>query len=237
MTANCPHPPAAPTRLDIKLGKVPTGSRLVRFHSPHYPALGFNPNLDSTGAARRMDIKEDGSRFNPFPDKAGINVSTLYAGTTEHAAALESVFHDVPHVPNPQFPTSKLSHFVLSRFVTKRPLHILELVNSQLRQVAAPGRTESLTEAELIHSDPLQYPITRRWAQYLFKSLPDLQGFAWRPRLGGEGTSYIFFEDRIAATTSFEAEGSPIPIATGAGFDLIHKIASACYIELVNTTR
>jgi len=237
MSANCPDPPRTPSSIGIKLHELPIGTRLVRFHSPHFAALSFNPNLDSAGAPRRMEIKEDGSRFNPFPDDAGTNISTLYAGTTEHAAALESVFHDLPHIPNPEFPTSKLSHFVLSRFKVTRPLRVLELVNSQLRQVTVPGRSESLTEAEIIHSDPMQYPVTRRWAQYLYNSFPDLHGFAWRPRLGGEGLAYVFFGDRIGAATAFEVEAPPVPISTGSGYDLIREIAADAYIELVTTNR
>jgi hypothetical protein len=238
MRADCPHPPAAPTHLGVELRQVPVGTRLVRFHSPSYAALSFNPNVDSTGTPRRMDVKEDGSRFNPFKNATGINVSTLYAGTTEHAAALESVFHDVPHVPDPQFPTSKLHHFVLSHFVVQRALHVLELINSQLRQVPVPGRDDqSLLESELVHSNPQQYPMTRRWAQYFFNSLPALQGLAWRPRLGGEGTAYIFFGDRISAPTDLAPEGSPIPVASGAGFTLIEKIATDAHIALVHTRR
>lgn len=236
MTADCPHPPAAPGHLGVELREVPVGTRLVRFHSPAYPALSFNPNLDSAGAPRQMNVEEDGSRFNPFTNAAGSNVSTLYAGTTEHAAALESVFHDVPHVPDPPFPTSKLSHFVLSRFAVTRSLIVLDLINSQLRQVPVPGRdNQSLLESEIVHSSPLYYPITRRWAQYFFNSLPAVQGLAWRPRLGGEGTSYVLFGDRISPTTDLAVDAPPIPIATGPGYVLLEKIASDAHITLVTT--
>lgn len=236
MSADCPHPPTAPTNLGVELRELPVGARLFRFHSPHYPALNFNPNLDSIGAPRRMAISTDGSRFNPFPDGAGVNVPTLYAGTTEHAAALESVFHDVPHIPDPQFAAVKLKEFVLSPLLLKRPLLVLELINSELRQVAVPGRDQSsLLESEIIHSSPTQYPMTRRWAQYFFNSLPTLQGLAWRPRLGGQGTSYVFFGVRIAPTTDLEPETPPIRIDTGTGRALIEQIAADAHIVLVNT--
>jgi hypothetical protein len=237
MIADCPHPPTTPSNLGVELRELSVGTRLIRFHSPNYPAPSFNPNIDSTGAPRRMDISTDGSRFNPFPDVAGVNVSTLYAGTTEHAAALESVFHDVPHIPDPQFPTGKLKEFVLSRLSLKRRLLVLELLNSQLRQVPVPGRDESLLESEIIHSSPVQYPITRRWAQHFFSSLPSLQGLAWRPRLGGQGTSYVFFGQRISPSTDLEPNGPPIPIETGVGRALIEQIAADAHIVLVNTKR
>jgi hypothetical protein len=47
-------------------------------------------------------VATDGARFNPFPDKDGDNVPTIYAATTYEAAALESVFHQVPHIQTPE---------------------------------------------------------------------------------------------------------------------------------------
>lgn len=236
MTANCPHAPRKPATLGVELRELPSGTRLVRFHSPEYPALSFNPNVDSAGAPRSMAISTEGARFNPFPDTAGVNVSTLYAGTTEHAAALESVFHDMPHAPDPTFATSTLTDFVLSRFSLQRPLHVLELVNSQLRQVTVPRRKKlSLQESEIVHSCPDQYPISRQWARYFYLSLPRLQGLAWRPRLGGEGTSYVFFGERLSVPIDFQLEGSPTPIDAGAGRIMVEKIAAAAHITLINT--
>jgi hypothetical protein len=236
MNANCPHPPRKPAALGVALHELPTGTRLVRFHSPKYQPFGFNPNVDSAGAPKPMAISTEGARFNPFPDATGVNVSTLYAGTTEHAAALESVFHDVSHVPDPTFATSRLKDFVLSHFLLQRPLRVLELVNPQLRQITVPRRKNlSLQESEIVHSSPDQYPITRQWAQHFYLSLPHLQGLAWRPRLGGEGTSYVFFGERLSVTTDFELEGSPTPIDAGAGRITVEKIAAAAHITLINT--
>ena len=237
MNAHCPHPPTAPTSLAVELRELPAGTRLIRFHSPKFAALSFNPNVDAAGVPRRMDIATDGARFNPFPNLAGVNVSTLYAGTTEHAAALESVFHDVPHVPDPPFPTSKLKDFVLSHFSLKRTLLVLELVNAQLRQVTVPRRKNlSLQESEIIHSSPVQYPITRKWAQHFFNSLPSAHGLAWRPRLGGEGMSFVFFGERFIPNTDLEPDASsPIQIESGAGRTLIEQIAARAHITLVKT--
>jgi hypothetical protein len=232
MSASCPPPPGTPAHLKVTLRKLAAGTQLVRFHSPDYHVLGFNPNLDKTGAPKLMAIKSHGSRFNPFPNSAGINVSTLYAGTTDHAAALESVFHDVPHVPDPPFAVSKLADFVLSRFETKQPLHLLDLLNSGLHQVQVASRTHSLEEGQLIHSNPTNYPITRQWAQHFFLSLPTLQGLAWRPRLGGEGTSYVFFGDRLSISSDLQPLGKPVRIDIGTGLDLMKRIAKDAHIDL-----
>lgn len=218
----------------MALREMPINTRLVRFHSPGYPVTSFNPNRDPTGLVRNMDRPEGGARFNPFPDVGGSNVPTLYAGTTEHAAALESVFHDVPHVPDPLFPTSKLGRFVLSSFSVTCPLLVLDLINPQLRQVPVPGREDSLREDEIVHCSPVHYPATRRWAQFFHRSSPSLQGLAWRPRLGGEGTSYVLFGDRVA-TADLKPEGSSLRIDIDDGYALVDRIATSAHIKLVRT--
>jgi hypothetical protein len=181
MIALCPAAPATKGDLDVALAELKADSELIRFHAPAYAGNAFNPN---TG--RKMEDPTAGARFSPFPDTHGVNVPTNYTGSTPLSAALESVFHDVPHIPNPPYPASKLREFVLSRLRVLRPLKIFELVNPQLRQVTVPGRAESLAEMEIIHTKAAEYPATRAWARYFHHHLPHLEGLAWRPRLGGE---------------------------------------------------
>jgi hypothetical protein len=82
----------------------------------------------------------------------------------------------------------------------------------------------------------MHYPTTRRWAQYFYNCLPSLQGLAWRPRLGGEGTAYVFFGDRVSPS-DLKVALPPIPIETGSGRTSIEQIASAAHIALVHTKR
>jgi hypothetical protein len=182
MTAGCPLPPSGTANLKVGLAEVSVGTALIRFHPSKYRGTSFNPNIDEFGKPRNMDDARAGARFSPFADLigagSGANVSTLYAGTTDRAAALESVFHDLPHMPSPTFASSQLKGFVLSRFTVKRPLMVLELVNPQLRQLPVEGRAASLTEGELISSSPSNYPSTRAWAQHLHRCLPTLAGLA-----------------------------------------------------------
>jgi hypothetical protein len=227
MIVLCPAAPTVRSDLDVALAELKTGSELIRFHSPDYTGNAFNPNT-----RRKMEDAAAGARFSPFPDPRGVNVPTTYAGSTRLASALESVFHDVPHTPNPPYPASKLPYFVLSRLRVRRPLKILELVNPQLRQVAIPGREESLAELEIIHTKAAEYPTTRAWARYLHHSLPHLEGLAWRPRLGGKGLAYVFFGDRVAAT-DFDLVESATRIDTGPGRKLIEALAGEAHIKIV----
>jgi len=61
--------------------------------------------------------------------------------------------------------------------------------------------------------------------------LPTIDGLAWRPRLGGTGTAYVFFGDRCGG--EFDIAASAIPIATGPGLGKISAIARAAGIVLI----
>lgn len=191
MSSNCPAAPLYGPVADLQMLMLPSGTALVRFHGSAYPANSFNPNI-----GKDWTISKDGARFNPFPDGNAVNVPTLSAGDNFAAAALESVFHDVPHIPSPRFPRTRLDSWQYTRLEVKRDLVLFELTNPHLRQLDVPGRPVSLLEAELIHSEPTQYPNTRTWARFLFQMLPALSGLAWRPRLGGQGMAYVFFGER-----------------------------------------
>jgi hypothetical protein len=69
------------------MARLRKGTKLFRFHKNIFPPDSFNPN-----SGRRMDLPEDGARFNPFPGAPAPNVPTLYAASSLAAAALETFF-------------------------------------------------------------------------------------------------------------------------------------------------
>jgi hypothetical protein len=235
MAHGCPTAPSDAATIGVTLEEIPAGTTLIRFHSPSRQAVSFNPNVTRLGEPLRLERAEDGSRFNPFPGFPQANVPTLYAGSTEHSAALESVFHDLPHTPDPTYRSQALDNFVMSTMSLTRSLKVLRLVNDQLRQVSVPGRATSLLEAELIHSSPSDYPATRTWANHLYQSLPDLAGLAWRPRLGGEGTAYVLFGGRVTAA-HFTKPSEPVILSSGPGRHMIEKIAGDAHIVIIDTS-
>jgi hypothetical protein len=230
MSSNCPVAPAGVRPLEVQTEELPRGRVLFRFHknSVSYPANSFNPNI-----GKRIEIPEEGARFNPFPGAPAANIATLYAADTLTAAALESVFHDVAHTPSPEYPRFRLSEWSYSRLRTERPLVLFKLVNPQLRVIECPGRSESITEAELIHTPVAEYPNTRSWARYFHDSLPLLDELAWRPRLGGVGTAFVFFADR--SDGELEVDSSPVSVAHGPGLTKITTIAKRATIHIMET--
>ena len=227
MSSSCPIAPVFTSPLDIRITELPKGRVLFRFHKNTYEADSFNPN---TG--RRIDVPEDGSRFNPFPGAPATNVPTLYAADTLSAAALESLFHNVEHVPSPTYPRSQLAEWRYSKLRTARKLFVIKLVNPQLRQLSLPGRN-SITESELIHAPSSEYPHTRTWAQSLHDAIPRIDGLAWRPRLGETGLAYVFFGDRCRPG-NFLRHSPATRVATGPGFSQVHRIATNANISILD---
>jgi RES domain len=234
MTRTCPNAPLIGGAISVELEIVPVSAPLIRFHSTSRSGFTFNPNIAADGQPSRMEIPEEGARFSPFPGRPRTNVPTLYAGSTAHAAARESVFHDVPHEPDPTYSSGKLRDFAMSTTTLHRAIKVLRLVNNQLKQFAVPGRPTSLMEDELIHTLPEQYPATRSWANYFHQSLPDIAGLAWHPRLGSEGTAYVFFGDRMTVA-DFGSPTAPVRLNAGEGRKLIEQIAKDSYIQIIDT--
>jgi hypothetical protein len=211
----------------LQTAVLSAGLSLVRFHGTTFTANSFNPN-----AGKDWSKPDDGARFNPFPDLASKNVATLYAADGFAAAALESVFHAVAHVPSPDYSQTQLANWRYSELELKRDLTIFELTNPNLRQLSVPGRSNSLEEAELIHTQNDQYPNTRTWAHFLFHKYATLAGLAWRPRLAGQGTSYVLFGGRCESVDLAVLSG-PMRIDSGLGFDRIRDVATAASIRIV----
>jgi hypothetical protein len=229
MSFNCPIAPTSTGSISpLRMTSLPGGTTLFRFHKNVFEPDSFNPN-----SGRRIDLPEDGARFNPFPGAPASNVPTLYAASSLAAAALESVFHDVEHVPSPKYARSRLNDWSYSKLKTTRDLLLFDLVNPRLRQLEVPGRTISITETELVHTSPSEYPHTRTWAQLLHSAIPNLDGLLWRPRLGGRGHSFVVFGDRCRSE-DLKVQSTPISVATGRGLAQVSRIATSASILIVD---
>jgi len=142
MPIKCPPAPvAANPALVIQTAILKAGSALTRFHSKSRAGNINNPN---TG--KHIEIEEEGARFNPFPGAPAANVPTLYAADNLTAAALESIFHGVKHIPSPTFPRIGPKDSSYSELVVNADLVVVELTNPQLRQLAIARRRTSLKE-------------------------------------------------------------------------------------------
>ena len=225
----CPRAPGSPSGALPQTILIPAGTTLTRFRGITVPP--FAPNSFNPNTGKKRAIAADGARFNPFPNTAGVNVPTIYAATTYEAAALESVFHQVPHIQNPEIMRSQVETWEYFELRTLRDLRVVRLTNPQLHQLKVPGRHQSLREDELIHSPASQYPATRTWAKLLHDHIPGLDGLAWRPRLAGQNEAYVFFGDRCGAG-DFAIVTSPTPLTSPSEYAKIKAVADAANITI-----
>lgn len=116
---------------------------------------------------------------------------------------------------------------------TLRDLRVVMLTNPQLKQLPVRGRKDSLREDELIHTPRPQYPSTRTWAKYLYDHIPDLDGLAWRPRLGGEGTAYVFFGGRCDSS-DFQVVGPVVDLSSPTEYPRIKAVADGANIKIID---
>src|SRR6266404_4169379 len=156
---------------------------------------------------------------------------TIYAATTYEAAALESVFHQVPHVQTPEIMRSQVEIWEYFELRTLRDLRVVRLTNPQLRQLKVPRRSQSLREDELIHSPVSQYPATRTWAKLLHDHIPGVDGLAWRPRLASDGEAYMFFGVPWGAG-DFAIVAAPTPLTSPTEYGRIKAVADSANIMI-----
>ena len=75
-------------------------------------------------------------------------------------------------------------------------LTVFSLTNPRLRQITVSGRTTSLTEDELIHSPPSEYPNIRTWARFLHQVCPRFKDSPGGRDLGaGDGPTFFLPTD------------------------------------------
>lgn len=235
MTCSCPPAPVALPGLVVGLEPVPQGTRLWRFHAwdaitGEYPGDAFNPYEPA-----RWNWADPcrGPRLSPFPSatKPGEHVPSIYAAIDPEHAALETIFRNVHHSPGANIRKHDLvtGSWHLSEFELLAPVSVMRLSNASLRQVVVPHRTYSLTQAELIQSEPTYYPSTRAWARALFEALPAMQGFRYTSRLA-DAISLVLYGER---GVSIKATGSPIPLADPAVWSKVQAAADLSHIDIV----
>lgn len=146
--------------LNLTFITLPAGTLLHRIHSSRFGATQYNP----TGGGN--------ARFSPIRNAAGQVVPTLYAGSTFHCAAMETVFHDVPYAPG--FKTVQQRRFagnLHSYVLLGSDLQLVDLSSKALRLLGVP-------RSQLIDTEADHYPCTRQWLRPFMRLPLTLRGCA-----------------------------------------------------------
>lgn len=178
---------------------VPAQTVLHRIHLRQFGPTQFNP------------VETGNARFSPIKDSTGQIVPTLYAGTTFHCAAMETLFHEVPYAPGfKTYQRSLMAGNVHSRIVVRNDLILVDLSSKALRQLG-------IERSSLIDTVSGEYPYTRQWAEAIHAFAPHVQGLRWVSRQDDTAMAIVLFGDRI----------SPSDIALHSpGRDVLHDPAT-----------
>lgn len=167
------------------------------------------------------------ARFSPFvPLGRRKPLPVLYAAG-DHAGALsETVFHDVPATgPAMHVSYTKLLHRQLIELRPRRDLTLVDLTSDGLSRV-------DLTRPELIESDPRSYPETAAWARALHDHPIKPDGLYWVSRQHDTSRCIVLFGDRLKRADLAVAPSPPLPLAIGAGLDVVCGAADRAGITI-----
>lgn len=157
----------------------PATTVIHRIHPDVFGADQFNPG------------QHGNSRFSPIADAAGKAIPTIYGGTTPERAAMETVFHDVPHAPGlKSVAKRKLRNHQYSQLQPTADLKLADLGSTALRKIGIP-------RVDLLESEKDTYPQTRPWAEAIHDQCPEVQGLSWVSRQDDSARAVVLFEDRL----------------------------------------
>lgn len=195
LSADIPTPSAG---LDLSMIILPVDSILHRVHLAHYGATAFNPGMHGN------------ARFSPIRNAEGQPIPTLYAGATLACALMETVFHDVPHVPGfKSLDRARIIRQVHSILTLRQPLQLVDLASIPLRRLGISRR-------QLIDTEKDTYPLTRRWAEAIHTQCPSAQGLSWISRQDDSARALMLFGDRVEAGALVQS-GASSPLLDEAG--------------------
>lgn len=176
------EPPEALADL-VAFRTVDAGLPLHRIHADRYAPAQFNPGTAGN------------ARFSPIRDAASQPIATFYAASTFEAAAMETVFHDVPLIAGLKtLDTVHLQGLAWSMVAPRRALRLVDLSNTALRRLGTERRA-------LIDTLKSAYPRARRWAQAVHEAVPAADGLWWVSRQDDRAEALMLYGDRVQPDT------------------------------------
>lgn len=189
MRSSCPSAPSRLRPLRLHQELIEVGTILHRFHpfdtrTGRYGGDAFNPSVGADWTSATT-----GARFSPFPHKDPSRsdyVPALYGAAELSTAIYESVFHEAEPVPDTEIYWADLlaKNWHLTELEVTAPIPVVSITTPNLRGMRVPGRRDSLTISELVHSERESYPRTRAWGRHFYFGISGAGGWSTRPGLG-----------------------------------------------------
>lgn len=167
-------------KLSINKEVVPKGKVFHRVHPDKYVADAFNPSDNGN------------ARFSPIKDANGEIIPTIYLGTTNECALMETAFHDVPHTKGTKVIfKDRLESLQHSQVTLNEDLVVVDLSARGLRKMG-------FKKTEIIETEADKYPVTRAIAEQIHAENSEVQGLQWVSRQDDTAKALVLFGDRVA---------------------------------------
>ncbi|MGF6440705.1 RES family NAD+ phosphorylase [Paraburkholderia youngii] len=133
------------------------------------------------------------ARFSPLrrPDNNEV-IPTIYAADSHRGAIAEIVLHDVP-MPSTGYQHDLERDRASDLHMSAVGLPQLNLVNLKSTGMKAAGMLESA----LFDGEKSDYVRTRKWALWIWQTMPEAQGLLWMSKQDSESRAVMLFGDRV----------------------------------------
>jgi RES domain len=174
------HRPPASANVTPRFFELKAGTRLWRVHRRSRSGVAFNPV--------QSDQVFGGNRFDSTPDDP---YAYLYAAPGHQTALLETLARGLAFDDRGWrlIRRAMISGYQISAVEPTCDLRLVSLLDTA--DLAAACQDEWL-----IHSPPSDYPLTRRWGQWLRSKADKAQGFIWASDRDIGGRNIVLFGDR-----------------------------------------
>lgn len=214
-------PPLAPpsAAVVLPLADVAAGTTWHRITAAAYGPIAFNPKSEA--------------RFSPVLDAAGLSVPVMYLGTDWDTSLMETVFHSVSLSPT-------VRHYNMAALVVPPRVAVEVQLAAVVKAIdlTGLGLTAAGAGQALTRCFPVDYPITRQWAQALYDSNPGAHGILWTSRQNDNGKCLMLFADRCAAArVSLSVAAKPVALEDKVFVAAhVHRVARLAGIRLLPAT-
>ena len=166
---HCPVPDPTPAVVNsLTTATLAAGTVMWRVYEVKYGYNTYNPGFGNPGFGN--------SRFAPIANQAGQQTPTIYLGSDEIVALIETVFHDVHHTSSDRvIYESMLRNRGLVSLALPESLTVIDLRNDQLERIG-------ITRAQLVTTTAEHYGCTAAWAADLHTTRTDTAGIVWDSR-------------------------------------------------------
>lgn len=173
--------PPRPAMVELRHQTLSAGIPLWRLGSVRRPAAVFREDIP--------DIADDGrlgGRFDPTKD---CSYPYGYVALDPVTAVAEALLRDAPYQAGGRLlPHSKYVHKIMMCLEASRPLTLIRLIDAE--DLAA-----ARTDTWLLHAEPPDYPVTRRWAHWFRDCSPRADGIVWPSKRHPGGQVVLLFGD------------------------------------------